>query len=114
MPQPINLREKAPPSIAEEPGLPSGPVWKGAGKIKIFCSYRDSNPDTSMALVVAIPTRLTYSEPDKSNLYFTTHFVVVHFNIILPSKAFGIVAKSISVQQARVRFCNPPKAGPQR
>jgi hypothetical protein len=72
------------------------------GEDKMFYSYRDSNPGTSRALVVAIPTRLIYSEPDKSTSYFTTYFFVVHFNIILPSKAFDILAKSIEVQQARV------------
>jgi len=72
------------------------------GEDKLFCSYRDSNPDTSRALVVAIPSRLTYSEPDKSTSYFTTYCFVVHFNIIIPSKASGILAKSFEVQQARV------------
>ena len=69
------------------------------GEDKTFCSYRDSKPDTSMALVVAIPTRLIYSEPDKSNLYVTKYFVVVHFNIIFPSKASG----KVKVKQSRYR-----------
>jgi hypothetical protein len=72
------------------------------GEDKMFCSYRVSKSDTSRALVVAIPTRLTYSEPDKSNLSFTKYFVVVHFNVIFPSMASGLLAKSIAVQQARV------------
>lgn len=71
------------------------------GENKRFYLTGIRTPTLPRALVVAITTRLPYSEPDKSISYFTIYFLVVHFNIIFLSKASGILAKSIEVQQAR-------------
>lgn len=71
------------------------------GEDKCFFLTGIRTPTLPRALVVAITIRLPYSEPDKFTSYFTIYFLVVHFNIIFQSKASGILAKSIEIQQAR-------------